>query len=299
MNNKKQITDAAGFWYFTDILKGKVGTIENVDQHNTVFLITLKNGTKEILKTFRSNIDEEAFANAKLEYTIPMKLAKYTEHVAKPIDIKEFYYSDCNFIEILFEWGGESLLKLMEENPEPETILDWAKQSLEALEVEEKVGIFHSDIKPENLVYANNMLKIIDFGSSVDLTSKTLLLKATTSLKVRAATYCYLPPELLMDANNNKIQHGKVDVYCWGMSFYHILSKKKKEQLWEECNEYKRIERRYSGFLHKVGQLASMVPLLGERIVPILKSALAYDPSDRPSFAALYTLVAGIKLEKH
>eukprot|EP00826_Nyctotherus_ovalis_P056489 TRINITY_DN7638_c0_g3_i3.p1 TRINITY_DN7638_c0_g3~~TRINITY_DN7638_c0_g3_i3.p1 ORF type:complete len:243 (+),score=69.78 TRINITY_DN7638_c0_g3_i3:129-857(+) len=234
-----------------------------------------------------------------------VQLSKATEHVVKGIDVKELCVDGKVYVECLYEWGGTSLYDLMMSKKEmsTKTILSWARQSIEGLRAAESQGIFHSDIKPQNMVILNNTLKIIDFGSSVNMLSKTQLLH-TTMAKIRGVTPAYLPPEVFKQFAKGqfslvdegfKFNHNKADVYCWGMSFYQVLTRKSIIELTEECNKYKRGDKtKYEEFIDKVREVGRKSEGALKGFVGVLEAALAFDSKDRPTFGLLAILIANL-----
>eukprot|EP00831_Metopus_contortus_P021278 TRINITY_DN1947_c0_g1_i5.p2 TRINITY_DN1947_c0_g1~~TRINITY_DN1947_c0_g1_i5.p2 ORF type:complete len:102 (-),score=12.19 TRINITY_DN1947_c0_g1_i5:81-386(-) len=72
-------------------------------------------------------------------------------------------------------------------------------QSAIALATAHSLGIFHSDIKPNNMLYLDGCLKLIDFDVSSKLESQTFVNRYTTKLtgKMKGFTETYSPPEQL------------------------------------------------------------------------------------------------------
>lgn len=74
----------------------------------------------------------------------------------------------------------------------------------------------HRDIKPENVLFENedsNILKIIDFGGSVDFAK-------VKDIKGRIGTPYYVAPEVLKD---NKSYTEKCDIWSVGVMLYVLL----------------------------------------------------------------------------
>ena len=98
----------------------------------------------------------------------------------------------------------------------------------------ERVGIFHGDIKPQNILtddYWN--LKIIDF--SVSVLKNSDLISGNTGVNMVQGTTAYMAPELL-ELRENKQDKGvfspeKADVFSLGMVFLQLLTLRSLEGL--------------------------------------------------------------------
>lgn len=78
--------------------------------------------------------------------------------------------------------------------------------------------IVHRNIKPGNFVFKKTgakMAKLIDFGNSADLTRHSLPLKEIIGVP------CYMAPEVLNEAYNEK-----ADIWSLGVMTYELLSKR-------------------------------------------------------------------------
>lgn len=100
---------------------------------------------------------------------------------------------------------------------EPLAALNILKQLLAGLESIHRVGIFHCDIKPENLLLTeNNEVKISDFGVSILPTER----RSPEQLSAANGTLDYLAPELLNGAPVSE----STDLYSAGITFYQLLT---------------------------------------------------------------------------
>eukprot|EP00826_Nyctotherus_ovalis_P012401 TRINITY_DN13276_c0_g1_i3.p1 TRINITY_DN13276_c0_g1~~TRINITY_DN13276_c0_g1_i3.p1 ORF type:complete len:483 (+),score=132.18 TRINITY_DN13276_c0_g1_i3:1073-2521(+) len=308
----KKIEDLVGFCIFTSILNGAKGRIRKLSDRSNVFLVEYENGAKHVLKAYcYSQAEKDLIRYARNEYELSVKLGKITPYVASGINSKELIENGKVYIESLFEWGGSSLydrITKMSYIP-PQTVLSWAKQSVAGLLAAENQGIFHSDIKPQNMVVNEGLLKIIDFGSAVKMSSRDSLLHTTTA-RIRDVTPSYLPPEVLKELyrtqfriteeSDIQLNHGKTDVYCWGMSFYHIITRKSLAELNEECKLYKRGNHiKYQGFIRRIREITlegTDSKAFQKQIITILEAALAFDPNNRPTFGLLSILISQLEL---
>ena len=153
-----------------------------------------------IMKTISFNsADIPGLEQARTEFSIASKLGEEHPNIARGIVIKEYNDSESktNNVEMLFEFGGQDLLELNEiYKLTSQQILEISVQTANAMAFAHSKGIFHSDLKAQNIVYRDGVAKIIDFGVSADLKSKTVLEKYLTRItgKIIGMTQCYCPP---------------------------------------------------------------------------------------------------------
>lgn len=136
---------------------------------------------------------------------------QYNEH--NILEMKAFFYHKEHLIIVtellrqnLFEFG-----KYIMEHDEPQyftiqRLCYIARQCLVALSFVHKMGLVHSDIKPENILlasYSRARVKVIDFGSSCYLTDRQ-----SSYIQSRS----YRAPEVVLGLSYN----GKIDVWSLG-----------------------------------------------------------------------------------
>ena len=129
------------------------------------------------------------------------------------LEMKAFFYHKEHLIIVtellrqnLFEFG-----KYIMEHDEPQyftiqRLCYIARQCLVALSFVHKMGLVHSDIKPENILlasYSRARVKVIDFGSSCYLTDRQ-----SSYIQSRS----YRAPEVVLGSSYN----GKIDVWSLG-----------------------------------------------------------------------------------
>ena len=84
-------------------------------------------------------------------------------------------------------------------------------QIFRALSYLHSKGIIHGDLKPQNIIYIKNRIKLIDFGLAESL---------FTEKKKIAGTLPYLAPEVIL----RREQDSRSDLYSMGVILYEIIS---------------------------------------------------------------------------
>jgi len=304
---------------------GKNLKIENVfilEDEGTRYVYQINDqGTTYILKGFKIQVqyvDPEDRRSAKRfeqnlmqmselfqEYYFARAASLITPHIAKPLSlglIVEFAENQASLsylhVQIIFEYGGIALNKL-----EPTMIkqtYNLMRQSANVLLFLHNLEIAHFDIKPTNMVYDNkkDLLKIVDMGNAFG-GYKRKKLAATENLegKITGFTPEFAPPEVLFmkrgstENQNMKLYLPAIDVYCWGMSFFAILTNKSAIHLANYFTSYKiASEADYKGFMKKVVEISfgsveskncGEVKLI-KVVSNLLTRALEYKPEERP-----------------
>jgi len=280
-------------------------------------------GTTYILKGFRIRIDHlepedkrsaEMFEQNLMEmsevfqeYHLARAASLITPHIAKPLSLDltielardRFSFSYLH-IQIIFEYGGIALDKL-----QPTTIeqtYNLMRQSANGLLSLHNLGIAHFDIKPSNMVYDNkkDLLKIVDMSCAFGASDREKLAATTENLegKVIGCTPEFAPPEVLFMGRGHTRELGlelylpAIDVYCWAISFFAILTNKNSIDLRNYYENYKTgSETDYKGFIKKVVEISfgsvkaknSKEEELMKVISNLLTRALQYKPKDRPT----------------
>jgi len=318
-------------------LKGKVNIEKELSLgERYVYKVTHK-GTMYILKGYEIVLEHLKPANQGSKERFMESLSKVTEvyqeyffskiasifsqHFTKALDIdheiklaSNEYSLSYLYIEILFEYGGESLHKLGKLSID--SVYNLMKQSANALTLLHSTGITHLDIKPANIVYNKDtdFLKVIDMGGSYGYGGSSVLYNPTINMqdKVREYTREFAPPELLQaekaaDLVGFRFIIGTVDVYCWAMCFYSILLNKTPSVLANEVTYYKlKTENEYNNFIK--GMKASMneievdegiMKVKKDFIVKELSRALEYRPDKRPKMREVVDEMNTFEREKN
>ena len=78
---------------------------------------------------------------------------------------RNFEFRTNIFLE--FDIFGINLYEYLKQHSMKNNVLSFTKQIVSGLEFIHNLGIIHGDLKPENIMIHNNVLKIIDFGSGI------------------------------------------------------------------------------------------------------------------------------------
>ncbi len=229
------------------------------------------------------------------EYTKMGTLFMGSPHFVMPLDYKELQCGTATTrVEILAEYGGKDLLALSR-TAKKEEVLMWILQSVIALRFCEARRICHLDIKPQNMIFKDGILRVIDLGSSIMF---KLQAEVTSPLceylrELAELTCLYAPPELVTDMANadvSKLVASKMDVYYWGMTFYMLLTGISMSEL--QSLRKARInttEAEYNkGFLAEVKARKELREFSSNvNMAEIISECLRYNPSERCSFEQL------------
>ena len=215
--------------------------------------------------------DKESIKNFKKESLIWMELKHPNIVEAFGLDIIE----DRLFIimEPIFSiMGKQSLDDYFYEGLSDFKILDWAIQICYAMEYMEEKGIgYHGDIKPQNILIWENVIKITDFGltnfinESEIINNKTFENYYVTNGKF-CGTAAYMAPESFDGINNIS-----TDIYSFGVVLFQMINKgnlpfnaeSNLDKEWEE--------------LHKKSQ----IPFFNHILYNVVMKCLSKNPKDR------------------
>ncbi|HXN98686.1 MAG TPA: protein kinase [Candidatus Acidoferrales bacterium] len=122
---------------------------------------------------------------------------------------------------------GRSLRSLLSDGPlDPKRIVEIGAQLAEALDAAHSRGVFHGDIKPENIVVqADGRAKLLDFGVArggvEDTLTKTVgaVVESDVTPGIQG-TIAYLAPEQL----RCEPADGRADLHSLGVVFYELAS---------------------------------------------------------------------------
>ncbi|MFI7675437.1 protein kinase [Actinophytocola sp. NPDC049390] len=197
----------------------------------------------------------EARIAARLQHRNAIALFDVAEHDNDPILVMEFLPS-------------KSLSAVLEERGTltPSEAAEIGAQVAEAIAAAHAVGIAHRDIKPGNILLAENgTVKITDFGISRALDDGTV----TTQTGMLAGTPAYLAPEIARGDESTRAS----DVFSLGSTLYHAVEGR--PPFGTNSNPL--------ALLHAVASGRVPPPRNAGPLAPALMSLMRIDPTERPS----------------
>ena len=117
------------------------------------------------------------------------------------------HFHQNGLLHLVMEYceGGSLRQKLQAKNYQTSEVIDWAISLTSALREIHKKGVFHKDIKPDNILFTKNgKIKLSDFGIA----------------NLHAGTISYMSPEALAhDHTNQRL----IDIYALGITISEML----------------------------------------------------------------------------
>ncbi|XP_061072060.1 MAPK/MAK/MRK overlapping kinase-like isoform X1 [Conger conger] len=251
---------------------------------------SLKDGKYYACKTMKQHVDSLEQANSMREVQAMKRLSPHPNI----IQLHEIVFDE--------ETGSLSLIcELMEMNiyelirgrqyPLPESrVKHYMYQLCKSLDHMHSNGIFHRDVKPENILIRQDVLKLADFGSCRSMYSKP---PHTEYISTR----WYRAPECLL--TDGHYSH-KMDMWSAGCVFFEIISL---NPLFPGSNELDQVSKIHDvlgtpnpSLLQKFKQsqamrfdfpprkgcgISQLVPQCSAPILSLLYQMLEYDPEER------------------
>jgi len=201
--------------YFSmrELDKGAFSTVRLARKHSSYSELF---AVKEMRK---DGVDEKAFRYLEMElYAL--------RNVRNECALKLFeIYEDATSIYLITEYLNNGTLekKIKNRENDEETARKVLNTVLSVIIELNKYNIVHRDIKPANIMFTLNKAnqetcKLIDFGLCADLTDQS----ATSLLRDKSGTVCYLAPELIGWDLINQMYNEQVDVFSLGMILYEM-----------------------------------------------------------------------------
>jgi serine/threonine protein kinase len=188
-------------------------------------LVPIGNGSfGSVHKAFRISDSHEVFlkiSNNILDEPTPKFLENETEilkQISHPNIIQYFesFWLEKKFCIVMeFADGGTLQEKLGQKLSEKE-ILQILGQLLDGLKYLHHKKIFHLNLKPSNILFVKNQLKIVDFGMAKSID------KAIASQFTQDGSQAFMPPEMFL----NKKRGSGSDIWSTGVIIYYLATQK-------------------------------------------------------------------------
>ena len=184
------------------------------------------------------------------------------------------YKFDGDYMMIVTEYCKDGDLDLwMKKNNTMEEKLNIIKQTLIGIEYMHKNNILHRDIKPQNILLHNNIVKICDFGFSTTIKENNMMFNTI------CGTPLYMSPEILFLKPYTVMS----EIWALGILFYTILYHVHPFGTLISLDDY-----RVKISLSTKDNYIQFKPIDGnEYIVDIIKSMLRYRMTDRPNITTI------------
>ncbi len=203
-----------------------------------------KGGYSEVYKAF--DLQEQNYVACKI-FTINSNwsneiIENYLKHTLREIELHKkincpqiikqlnsFNIDNQSYCTVLEYCNGKDLLSFMKlnKNLSENEVKKIVYQILKGLEYlsNSKNKIIHYDLKPQNILFHNNEIKISDFGVSkvIESDSNTNNIELTSQ---GIGSFYYLPPECFEMGSKIKINN-KVDIWSLGIITYELIYGKK------------------------------------------------------------------------
>ncbi|XP_033844221.1 MAPK/MAK/MRK overlapping kinase-like [Periophthalmus magnuspinnatus] len=253
---------------------------------------SLKDGKFYACKTMKQSISTLEQANNLREVQAMKRLSPH----ANIIQLHELIYDkETGTVSLICELMEMNIYEYIQgrKTPLPEhTVKHYMYQLCKSLEHMHSCGIFHRDVKPENILIKQNVLKLGDFGSCRSVYSSP---PHTEYISTR----WYRAPECLLTDGYYSL---KMDIWSAGCVFFEIMSL---NPLFPGTNELDQVAKIHDvlgtpdqSVLHKFKQsramrfnfpqkkgtgLSRLIPNCPAPALSLLYQMLAYDPDERIS----------------
>ncbi len=214
-------------------------------------------------------LNEEYSADEKREAAFK-KEARLTATVSHPniVDVYTVGRAYGRYFIAMELVSGESLEERMSNSgalPE-DAVIRLALQVVNGLRSAQSAGLLHRDIKPGNILIAEDgTAKLVDFGLSL------LTESGTVQAEEIWATPTYVAPEVLEQSGEDH----RADIYALGSTLYHALSGCRPIELNEVSNKATRNAKQ------EIVPLKRVAPWLSNETAQIVEKAMADDPYER------------------
>lgn len=230
---------------------------------------------KQLLMPLRlgENEAEEANRRAMREGRITARL--HHPHAIAVYDVAEHEGQPCLIMEYLPSRSLATVLSIQGALP-PDEVAHVGSQIASALAAAHKAGIVHRDIKPGNVLLAEDgTAKITDFGVSHAVGDVTV-----TATGMLTGTPAYLAPEVAQGHDAGFPS----DVFALGSTLYTAL---------EGAPPFG-LNSNALALLHQVASGEVIAPRVSGPLTPVLLRLLQRDPDQRPTMAQAHEALVGL-----
>jgi len=166
-------------------------------------------------------LEERALTQMQAQFLQEAQVLAELRHSNMP-RVTDHFEDEGNAYLVMDYVEGQRLDTIIEEEGAlpPETILDWARELLEALKYCHTNGIIHRDVKPQNVIITpEGRAMLVDFGLVKLLNMQD---RRTRTVMRGLGTPEYAPPEQY-DSEIGSTDE-RTDVYGLGATLYHALT---------------------------------------------------------------------------
>ena len=190
-------------YVITEVLTGGMSDVYRVfdGTDRYVLKIVKENATEEYVKLFRREI----------RILKSLKHPNIIEVVSDAHDSERPYYVMPNC--------GKSFVEIANSKTSELDLIGYAISFCEAIQFAHEHGVYHRDIKPQNVLLYKGVVKVSDFGLSRFVSRDTTTI---TNTDMKAGTQGYMPPEFYHGVFKDGTIEG--DVYMIGKTLYYMFS---------------------------------------------------------------------------
>jgi len=221
--------------------------------------------------------NEVAGMQLKREMKILNRISNH-KHVIRTYDLHFVPWGGTGLLVLSMEYanGGTFRKWLIEHSDDLETRrtvgLDCFKQACRGLDTIHDADVTHLDLKPENLLFVDDILKVSDFGTAQ---CAQLLMQSSNYYRdlppFDYGTPLYMSPEHFLAAHPDDLSH-KADIYSLGIILYELFHPKCRPPFWGSYERLNNIHRNVP---------APQLPETDENMVRIVARCLEKNPDDR------------------